>query len=138
MTIVSTQAHEIKYFETFSIGSKMLIDIIASNSQKMTFTEIESLIMRARANEEDEKIRKDAAIEYFSYVIDTLVSVIQKEKDTVREKTLFVSGGVFSSPWMKNLFFEKLESVVGNHPSNFHLSELLPKEDKNPEQLITS
>ena len=90
----------------------MLIDIIAGYNTKLSFTEIESLLMRNRSNNEDEKLRRDAAIEYFTYVIDTFLSVIQREKDTITGKSIFVSGGIFSSDWIKNLFFEKLEYMV--------------------------
>lgn len=80
MTVVSLKNNEIWYFETFSVGSKMLMDIIAAYSPKLTFTEIESLLMRGRSNDEDEKLRRDSANEYFSYAIDTFYQLFKGKK----------------------------------------------------------
>ncbi|GAB0174707.1 MAG: hypothetical protein HHAS10_05860 [Candidatus Altimarinota bacterium] len=125
MTVVSMIDGEISYFETFSAGAKMLIDILQASFPEYSFTEIESLLMRMKPNEVDNEIRKECASEYFSYVIDALLSIIQKEKDSLKDTVLYVSGGIFSSEWINRLFLNQIEGSVGIHTKIQELSGLV-------------
>lgn len=138
MTVVSVEKNEISYFETFWAGAKMLMDLLSSGSPDSSFTEIESLLMRTRPESEDKKFREECTIEYFSYVIDALLSIIQKEKDTLKDKTLYISGGIFSSEWIKNLFFSRLEMVAWDYSTKLHLSSILADTGPVPDSLITT
>jgi hypothetical protein len=137
MTVVSLDKNEISYFETFWAGSKMLMDLLANASPDSSFTEIESLLMRSRPTESDRILREESAWEYFSYVIDAFLSVIQKEKDSLKEKTVYVSWGIFASDWIKNSFFSRLDAVVWWYSSNVELSSLFSIEESAPDSLIT-
>jgi cell division ATPase FtsA len=79
MTIASLDEGEFRYFETFPIGSKMLIDIIADSHGDLSYTQIESILMRTHPTTEERELRKSLAKEYFSYVIDALISTIERE-----------------------------------------------------------
>lgn len=136
MTVVSVENHEIQYFETFSVGSKMLMEILSGYLPNMSFTEIESLMMRERAKSEDAVIRSEAAGEYVSYVIDTFLSVIQREKDNIREKALIVSGWIFQAKWLLDLFYNQLEHFVGEIQEKHQLASLIEDDSIPPDYVI--
>jgi hypothetical protein len=138
MTIVFEKKNEITFFDSFSIGAKMLMDIIGDAYPKYSYTEIESLLMRLIPGSEDRTKREALTREYFTYIVDTLVSVIHREDESVKTKNIFVSGGIFSSSWIEELFFQVLSSSIGYDGKHLHLSET-PMLEKIPrEYLITS
>lgn len=137
MTVVSLLSNEISYFETFSAWSKMLIDILQGGFPESSFTEIESLLMREKPNDNDRKLREECASEYFSYVIDALLSVAQKEKDSLKETTLYISWWIFSSNWIKNLFLTQIEWAMWSSVALQHLSALISNQDIAKEFIVT-
>jgi cell division ATPase FtsA len=121
MTLVSEERNEIQYFETFSTGSQMLSDIFAEDSPKLSYTEIESLIMRAHPTPIDREGREEVMRQYFAYILDTLLSVIARHEDSLRYKNFFLSWGIFDSPWIADIFFSMLEEITGTNRDKYFL-----------------
>lgn len=90
----------------------MLIDMISDAYPKLSYTHIESLLMRANLSDEESSLRESITREYLTYVVDTLLSVIIRENMSVILKNIFVSGGIFSSEWIQNIFFDILSSTT--------------------------
>ena len=136
MTVVFEKNHEITSFDTFAIGSHMLMDMYLSELPDMTYTEIESLMMRSRVAPEDGNIREPIAAEYLHYVIDTLLSLIIKENESLKMKNIYISGGIFSSPWIEKLFFSILSESLGYTVRHTHLADLPIQEKISSEYII--
>lgn len=138
VTIVFEKKHEITYFDAFCTGAKMFLDMLSDAYPKSSYTELESLLTRLHPKEED-KIKREALLrEYFTYVIDTLVSVISRTNESIKMKNIFVSGGIFSSPWIESLFFDILSHTIGYDGTHLHLAETSTIEKIPREYLITS
>ena len=138
VTVVFEKGHEITFFDTFSMGSKMLIDMIGDVSPKSSYTQIESLLQRTHPIDIDRDIRESMTREYLTYIIDTFLSVISREDQSVKMKNIFVSGGIFSSFWIESMFFDILSTSIGYDGKHLHLSETPMLEPIAREYLITS
>ncbi len=137
VTIVFEKKHEITYFDTFTIGSKMLMDIISEAYPKSSYTEIESFLRRNHDTDWDRENRESLVREYFDYMIDVLISSIMREDESIKMKNIFVSGGIFSSAWIESLFFDILSTNIGYDGKNLHLAEASMMEKISREYLIT-
>ncbi len=137
VTIVFEKKHEITYFDTFIMGSKMLMDMIWDAYPKSSYTEIESFLRRTNLTEMEEKSRKNIVQEYFDYIIDVFISSITREDESIKMKNIFISGGIFSSSWIESLFFDILSTNIGYDGKNLHLADTSTMENLPREYLIT-
>lgn len=137
VTIVFEKKHEITYFDTFTMGSKMLMDMIWDAYPKSSYTEIESFLRRTNLTEMEEKSRKNIVQEYFDYIVDVFISSITREDESIKMKNIFISGGIFSSSWIESLFFDILSTNIGYDGKNLHLADTSTMENLPREYLIT-
>ena len=137
VTIVFEKKHEITYFDTFTMGSKMLMDMISEVYPQSSYTEIENFLRRTHAKEWEWDERETLVREYFDYIIDVLISSITRENESIKMKNIFVSGGIFSSAWIESLFFDILSSNIGYDGKNLHLAETPMMGKISREYLIT-
>jgi hypothetical protein len=91
VTIVFEKKHEITHFDTFTIGTKMLMDMIGDAYAKYSYTQVESLLMRSHPSEEERVHREAITREYLSYAVDVLGSVIHSTSESIKTKNIFVS-----------------------------------------------
>jgi cell division ATPase FtsA len=91
VTIVFQKNQEITFFDTFEIGSKMLIDILQSAFPDMSYTAIENLLMRQNPTSDESLARESATSEYLSYVIDTFLSVLVRSGEMVKMQNICIS-----------------------------------------------
>jgi hypothetical protein len=113
VTIVFQKDQEITFFDTFEIGSKMLIDILQSALPDMSYTSLENLLMRQNPESSESLIRESSTHEYLTYVIDTLLSVLMRSGDSMKMKNVCISGGIFASAWIEKIFFSILSESIG-------------------------
>ncbi len=137
VTIVFEKKHEITYFDTFTMGSKMLMDMISEAYPTSSYTEIESFLRRAHAKEWEWEEREALVREYLDYIIDVLISSIMREDAVIKMKNIFVSGGIFSSAWIESLFFDILSTNIGYDGKNLHLAET-PMMEKIPREYLVT
>ena len=82
-TFVFEEYNQIDSFDTFVYGSKMLMDMLVSGFPKLSYTEIENLMLRSKLSLGEKEIRDSLFREYFSYVIDTFLSLLLGEKSKI-------------------------------------------------------
>lgn len=109
-TFIFEKRNAVESFEAFPFGSKMYTEMLSSAFPKTSLVEIENIITRVNPNVIEKETRESLAHDYLSYVIDILLSLLEKNKNSPQHKNIFVSGGIFSSKWIEDMFFEILNS----------------------------
>jgi cell division ATPase FtsA len=138
VTIVFEKHQEITFFDSFSTGASMLMEMFLEKQKHLSFTEIESILMRAKTGAQDEWERESIVREYFLYIIDTLTSVILRQEESTTTKNIFVSGGIFSSEWIEKIFFDIFSENIGRHGDYLHLSSVSNTPKNQSEYLLTT
>jgi adenylate kinase family enzyme len=137
VTIVFDKKHEITYLDTFTMGTKMLIDMISNAYPSSSYTQTESFLMRQDPTDEEKGSREALVREYLSYTVDVLASVIHSANELIRTKHIFVSGGIFSSSWIEALFFDILSENIGYDGKHLHLGQTSETDMIPPDYTIT-
>lgn len=109
-TLIFEKKNSVESFETFPFGSKMYTEMISSAFPKSSPLEIENIITRKSPSTLEKETRESLAHDFLSYVIDMLLSLLEKNKSSPQHKNIFVSGGIFNSEWMESMFFDILNS----------------------------
>ncbi len=129
-TIVLEKRWEIGSFETFSLGTKMLLDMLSRAYPKSSYTEIENLLVRAKCKDEEWTTRDDICKEFFAYIIDMLLSLLWTSHDTHLHHVI-LSGGISETRFLADTFFSVLREKTRYDGSHSVLSSLVPMPQAN-------
>ena len=69
----------------------MLMDMMTRIYPELSYTQIENLLLRMSVSDAGSLERNSLTQEYFTYVIDTLLSIIIRENTTIASKNIFLS-----------------------------------------------
>ncbi len=136
-TFIFEKKSSVESFETFPFGSKMYTEMLSGAFPKTSYIEIENIITRVKPSSIEKETRESLAREYLSYVIDILLSLLERNKHSPQHKNIFVSGGIFSSEWIENMFFEILNSYSHYEGKHLHLANTQNTPRESKEYLIT-
>lgn len=136
-TFVFEKKNAIESFETFPFGSEMFVDMLSGAFPKLSYIEIENILTRVKPSVTEKDIRESTAREYLTYVIDILLSLLEKNKSSPQHKNILVSGGIFSSSWIEDMFFEILTSHSHYEGKHIHLAHAHGSPLESKEHLVT-
>lgn len=131
VNFVFQKERALTFFETFPMGSHMLMQGMKDIDTNGTHTTIENLLMRKNPTTEESLLREQWAREYFTYIIDTLLSILIDAGETLKMKNIILSGWIFGAPWMEKLFLGILSESLGYTVRHILLEET-QKEDILP------
>ena len=69
----------------------MLMDMMTRIYPELSYTQIENLLLRMSVSDAGSLERNSLTQEYFTYVIDTLLTIIIRENTTIASKNIFLS-----------------------------------------------
>ena len=116
----------------------MLLDMFSLEFPKLSYVEIENLMTREKPKADEKNIRDKIFREYFDYIIDTLLSLVSRERGGLDISHVLVSGGIFGTPWIQALFFEVLCASTRYDGRHLQLAETRHEDSlETREYLIT-
>lgn len=136
-TFVLEKRGEIVAFDTFPCGADMLLDMLSHAFPKYSLTEIENLISQEHLENDIRELRDTIIGEYFTYLIDTLLSLIEREKLGISLRHIFLSWGIFSGKHIESLFSHTFADTSWVSARIFHLADSLSLDTIEKEYLIT-
>ena len=116
----------------------MLLDMLSLEFPKLSYIEIENLMTREKPKTEEKGMRNKIFQEYFDYIIDTLLSLVIRERGRLDLSNILVSGGIFGTPWIQSFFFEVLSDSTRYDGKHLQLAETRHEDSPDTrEYLIT-
>ncbi|MBP6981222.1 hypothetical protein KBB25_00385 [Candidatus Gracilibacteria bacterium] len=129
-TIVFEKDGEIHYFETFSFGTKMLLDMLVGVFPESPYMEIESILSAESIPADKKESYELIYTEFEEYIFDVFLSVVSSDRSIGTLANIFVSGGVFDSPWISPLFEKNLKKKYDHRFQFFKLDNITDQSKK--------
>ena len=133
-TIVFEKEGEIYYFETFSFGTKMLLDMLVWVFPESPYMEIESILSSEKIPEDKKESYELIYREFEEYIFDVFLSVISSDRSIGILSSIFVSGWIFDSPWIGPLFEKNLKKKYDHRFWFFKLDDILFQQKKSTKE----
>lgn len=133
-TVLVTQDNEIKTFETFPVGSRMLMEMIREANKHFSLLYIENIL----CDEQLVRDRKYAPIleDFFEYVLDVIWGFLEEERVHMTFSHLFVHGHIFENPATFKIFGAQFESLCSYSVRKHRLNALIGSEFRH-DQAVT-
>lgn len=132
-SVVVSSENEIQIFESFPIGTKLLMEMIYEDKGDTTFVHIENIL----CSESSMQSQDIAAIvdEFIEYILDMIEAFLTQEKITLRFKYLFVHGSIYLNPYFFKKFSKRFEDMLGYPLIKDRITELIPKNERKSEAI---
>ena len=132
-TFLVIQDNEIKSFETFPVGARMLMEMIKEEYKSASLLGIENIL----CNEKEIINEKYAPIvkEFFEYITDMIWAFLEEEKINFRFKHIFLHGNIFENIATLKQFSLQFQEMCGYEIEAHQLNNFLPKTEKHQESI---
>lgn len=130
-TVMITVDNEIKSFETFSVGSRMLMELIRDVTKNASLLGIENII----CSKKEIKSSKYEPIlqEFFEYIMDIIWGFLEDEWINMKFSNLFLHWAIFKNPAIFKWFSDFFESYSLYSLNKKNISNLVPLEKQHDE-----
>lgn len=132
-TILVLQDNEIKTFETFDVGSRMLMEMIREVHKSASLLWIENIL----CSESDIRDARYMHIleDFFEYILDMVWAFLSEEWVNMKFSHLFLHGNIFQNPAIFKKFGSQFEKNCWYALRKHKLSSLIPSSEKHDESL---
>lgn len=132
-TVLIAIDNEIKSFETFSVGSRMLMELIRDVTKNASLLSIENII----CSKKEINLEKNRLVlqEFFEYIMDLIWGFLEDEWINMKFSNLFLHWAIFKNPVISKEFSDFFESYSGYSINKKNITELVPLEKKHDEAI---
>lgn len=130
-TVLLTENNKIISFETFPIGTEMLVDLVTESHPDFSLIQIENLLCEGN---HDISIEKEVN-QFLEYLLDVISWFLQTQKVKSRQKHIFCYGGFFENINFFHTFSGLFEEVYGKTIQKHRLIDVIEAPENNDRML---
>ncbi len=108
-TVVFESKNEIIAFETFPLWTRSLIDSFSLHHPRLSLIEVEHILFQKKIESSENDLRNQVTKEFASYIIDSVLGLLEQEKNGFIVKNFFYSGALFHTDSIVQQFSKQLE-----------------------------
>lgn len=106
-TILLVEENKIVAFETFPIGTEMLVNIISENHPNLSLIQIENLLC---SSSEIDSMQVEIK-QFLEYLLDVIGGFFENHENTIKQKHIFCYGGFFENTHAFSLFSQHFSDI---------------------------